>query len=719
MQADRPTVAALTPTHAARLDARGETLLFAWGDGVPALVYRGAALPAEPAPEQLVQSLQRPLPHATLDRSPHASLHPEEAQGHRGYPALIGMRESGQAWSGKFALDDVEESPGSIAFLLGDKKRSLSLVLECKLDELSGVAEFRSRLTNTGSNTFDVQWLACPAIQLDPGLDDMVSFSGRWCGEFARTRYQIPPGLSMQESRGGRSGHTAFPGRIFCTPVADERGGNCLGVTLGWSGNHRLFVEHLTNGDRIVQAGELLLPGEGILAPGHALETPPLYVATGHGFSDLSGKFHAHVRTRLLKLPDTAPRPVVVNTWEAIYFEHDPARLSALIAAAADIGAERFVLDDGWFLGRNDDSSSLGDWTVDPVKYPDGLGPLAHEVRAAGMTFGLWVEPEMISPNSQLFSAHPDWVLGDPAVTGRGQCVLDIAREDVAEYLFTAIANVIEASGAVFLKWDMNRDLASASGTDGRAVARAQIHALFALMARLRDRFPKLEIESCASGGGRMDFGMLAHCQRYWPSDSNDAIERIGIQSGASHFLPPEVLGAHVGPTWSHTSGRGLSMDIRTLVASWGHFGIEADLTSMSDPDRDVLRAAVDRYKADRNIWHRGRFFRIETVDPNLAAVMAVTPEQHAARLIVTQVAHPRSSIPPRLMLPGLIADRSYHIELQQVSARTLSANRDPGLPILNDGLTMPGGVLETLGLTLPCLYAETGLAIAIDAIDC
>lgn len=426
------------------------------------------------------------------------------------------------------------------------------------------------------------------------------------------------------------------------------------------------------------------------------------------------------MRRRILKLPDPPrPRPITVNTWEAIYFDHRHDKLTALADAAADIGAERFVLDDGWFRGRRDDTTSLGDWYPDEEKYPDGLGPIANYVHAKGMQFGLWVEPEMVSPNSELFRSHADWALGVepyPKVTGRGQLALDIARPEVSDYLFERIAEYVAAHGIDYLKWDMNRDLTLPGGEDGAAAAFLQIKALHARIDRLLSTFPSLEIENCASGGGRVDYGILERTHRFWVSDSNDTVERLRIQTGLSSFMPPEIMGSHIGPAWSHTSGRGLHAGFRALAASFGHMGVEADLTKMGDADREVVRHAIERHKADRDIWHLGVFNRIRTVDPGLTGALAIAADRKRARLIMTQADRPRSRLPPRLRLNGLVPGQVYRITLQYASENVDRANRRFDNPLWTDGLHLSGDTLAKAGLGLPALYPQTGLAIAIDA---
>ncbi|MCB1455812.1 MAG: alpha-galactosidase [Nitratireductor sp.] len=706
----------------ARIDGRETTMVFVWEDGVPRLAWHGSRLASGADLTILADSQRRPVLHASLDANEAISLHPEIGRGFLGHPAMIGNRASISApgWAGRFRMIAQDRLEDGIVFNLADEERALHLAMTCRLDAESDVATFTNRLANMGDTPFDVDWLSAPVIAPGQEYDQHLSFHGRWCAEFDIERADIPLGLTKRENRRGRTSHEAFPGLVLLSGNTSDSQGACMGLHLGWSGNHRIILERLATGDIQIQAGILLFSGEMTLEPGEAMETPPLYVAhSADGLNAMSQKLHAHVRARVLKFPvPSKPRPVTVNTWEAIYFRHEHDALVELANAAADIGAERFVLDDGWFRGRNDDTSSLGDWYPDEAKYPDGLEPIASHVRSLGMEFGLWVEPEMVNPRSRLFEEHPDWALGlgqYPKLTGRNQLVLDLANPLVSDYLFERIGRLVEDHRIDYLKWDMNRDLVLPGDRNGKPTALRQTEALYALLDRLLAAFPGLEIESCASGGGRVDYGILGRTHRFWTSDSNDAVERMKIQTGFSHFLPPEVMGAHIGPQWSHTSGRGLHAGFRVLAASYGHMGVEADLRKMSDDERDIIRNAIARYKADREIWHSGNFSRITTVDPQLVGAAAVSRDCMRGRLVVTQLDRPRSTVPPRIRLAGLDPEMQYRVTLQFASEMVHKANRTHDNPLWGEGYVADGSTLAIVGITLPALYAQTGLAIAVN----
>jgi len=717
-------------TQCLRLDGPETTIVFGWSDGVPCAVHHGSRLPDDLDLAEFVASRSRSLPQATLDSCEAVSMHPENGRGWLGQPALAGNRSDtatppATGWTGRFAMLDVKSDPAAnrVQFKLQDSVRELLLAIDCCLDTLTDVATFQTTLSNTGQGRFNLEWLAAATLAPTQNLSELKSFHGRWCGEFEIQTRSIPLGLTAIVNRRGRTSHESFPGFVFCENDTSEERGECIGLHLGWSGNHQALVERLSTGDVQAQMGEHLLSGECVLESGESFSTPTLYVAhAASGLNAMSQKFHQHVRQRLLRFPDPSqPRPVTVNTWEALYFDHDRDAMRALVDAAADIGAERFVLDDGWFRGRNDDTSSLGDWYADPVKYPQGLGPLADYVRSMGMQFGLWVEPEMANPDSDLLRAHPEWALGlddYPTITGRNQLVLDLANPEVEAYLFERLESLVQEYDVDYLKWDMNREYVMPADERGGPGAHRQVQVVYRLYDRLLARFANLEIESCASGGGRVDYGILARCHRFWASDSNDAVERMRIQTGFTSFFPPEVMGAHIGPRWSHTSGRGLHTGLRALVAGWGHLGIEADLTRVDAQERKVIREAVLRYKRDRDIWHRGRIYRIQTADTALLGVAGICARKSRARIVLVQIDRPRATLPPPIRLSGLDEQRSYRVSITSSSEMISDASRRFDNPIATAGYVTTGAVIARVGITLPSMYAQTGLEVSIDAVD-
>jgi alpha-galactosidase len=472
----------------------------------------------------------------------------------------------------------------------------------------------------------------------------------------------------------------------------------------------------------VASLGALLFPGEVRLAPGEHFASPAIVFAySAAGFSALSRKFHSHVRTHLLRPEMRAkPRPVHYNTWEAVYFDHDVGRLKDIADRAAAIGVERFVLDDGWFGARRDDHAGLGDWTVSDAVYPDGLKPLVDHVTGLGMEMGIWFEPEMVNPDSDLYREHPDWVLGIEGVEQvpfRNQYVLDISRGDVADYLFGQIDAILSDHAISYIKWDMNRDLSHPGGGNGQVRASAQVHALYALLDRIRAAHPHVEIESCASGGGRADFGVLAHSDRVWTSDSNDAIDRQAIQRGASFFLPPEILGCHVGPAHCHVTGRRLSMAMRAATALTGHMGLELNLLTERAADLAQLKTAIALHKQHRDLLHDGDLFRID-MPTHLMASGVVARDKNEALFSLAYLTSEKKVLPDRLHFAGLDGETRYRLRL--IWPEGWQANKGPSametLELSTVGKHFSGDALMTVGLQLPASYPETVLLLHLSA---
>jgi alpha-galactosidase len=560
-------------------------------------------------------------------------------------------------------------------------------------------------------------------LPVPDGMTDIIGFTGRWTQEFTQERVARNAATYLRENRSGRTSHFSYPAILLAATDTNESTGDVYGFHLAFSGNHRIRVDSLTDGRVMASLGALLLPGEVRLAPGETYASPEIVAAySGQGLSKLSRKFHDHVRTKLLSPEMRAkPRPVHYNTWEAVYFDHDVEKLKELATRAAEIGVERFVLDDGWFGGRRHDRAGLGDWTVSRDVYPDGLGPLVDHVTGLGMEFGLWFEPEMVNPDSDLYRAHPDWVLGLEGVEQipfRSQLALDISRPEVADYLFHAIDAILRDHDISYIKWDMNRDLSHPGDSSGVPRAFAQVGALYALLDRVRHAHPYVEIESCSSGGARADMGVLAHSDRVWTSDSNDALDRQVIQRGASFFLPLEVLGCHVGPAKCHVTGRRLSMEMRAATALMGHMGLELNLLTERTADLDVLKNAIDLHKKHRALLHNGDVFRLDSA-PQLIASGVIARDKSEAIYSVAYVASDAKVLPGRFQFTGLDPQRSYRLQL--IWPSDWQAIKGPSaietLDLNGEGAIFSGAALVHGGLQLPHAFPETCLLFYVAAV--
>ena len=690
-------------THA-RLEGGGQTLLIGVRDGRPRIDYWGPALPAG-APPPDPRLLERAGPHGMLDAGEAFDLLPQAGHGFTGTPALAISRPSG-AFITQMVQTESRPRDGGLDLVLADAPAGVEAVVSIDVDPATGVAAFRTRLRNLGTEPLRLDWLASAALELPDG--EILGFGGRWAREFDAHRFRLPAGLWASEARTGRTSHHAPPFLVAGEDGFGEAHGRVLGLHFAWSGDHRVLAERLRDGRLQAQAGELFWPGEMSLAPGETYVTPILYAACSDaGLNGLSDRLHPFVRDRILggRLRGK-PRPVHFNTWEAVYFRHDLDELKALAEGAAAVGAERFVLDDGWFRGRNDDTAALGDWSADPAKYPDGLGPLVDHVRGLGLEFGLWVEPEMANADSDLLRAHPDWILGEPGriqPLGRGQYVLDLTRPEVSDAIFAQLDALLAALPIAYLKWDMNRDLTHPASR-GRPASHAQTRAVYALIDRLRAAHPGVEIESCASGGGRADYEILRRAERIWTSDCNDPIERQSIQRAVSIFFPPEVMGAHVGPADSHTTARTTSLHLRAMTALFGHMGIEADIRAFSARELEALKAAIALHKDLRRLLHGGRLVRQASPGQGANAFVLVGDDGAVASL--AQVETPRTAGAAPLRLSGLDPDAVYDVRLLNPPRRARAAMKH--VPALARGETVRAGGrwIAEAGLPTPILRA-------------
>ncbi|MFT7314310.1 MAG: alpha-galactosidase [Paraglaciecola sp.] len=375
------------------------------------------------------------------------------------------------------------------------------------------------------------------------------------------------------------------------------------------------------------------------------------------------------------------------------------------------------MLDDGWFNGRDDDTAGLGDWFVDKKYYPEGLTPLIDHVKAQGLEFGLWFEPEMVNPDSELYRQHPQWVLGNEIhkqVDSRNQLVLDLSRPEVFAYLYERLHTLLTEYDISYIKWDMNRDLNHQGDHSGKPGGHNQIHALYRLLDTLRAAHPNVEIESCASGGGRADYGILARTDRVWTSDSNDALERLKIQNGFSYFLPSELMGSHVGPRECHITHRTVSMEMRASVTLFGHMGMEMDLRELTDAEKIELKAMTDLYKQHRALVHSGDLYRLELPE-YMNGLGIVAKDKTQALFSCSLVACSHASLPDQYLFSGLDKETRYKVDIIWPIKNVEKWPKSVLFGFANhlgavDGHTFSGEILMQLGLQLPLLTPQSSL---------
>ncbi|MDO3697372.1 alpha-galactosidase, partial [Curtobacterium flaccumfaciens] len=477
---------------------------------------------------------------------------------------------------------------------------------------------------------------------------------------------------------------------------------------------HRHHAERLATGRQVIGGGELLLPGEVRLDTGATYEGPWVYFAHGDGLDDQARRFHRWLRSR--PQHPTTPRPMTINVWEAVYFDHDLARLVDLAERAAALGVERYVLDDGWFRGRRDDHAGLGDWYVDEDVWPDGLGPLVDRVRALGMEFGLWFEPEMVNEDSDLARAHPEWILqadGRLPARSRDQQVLNLAIPEAFDHVLERMTAIIGEYAVDAVKWDHNRDLVEAGFPGGGAAVHEQTLAAYRLMATLGERFPSLEIESCSSGGGRVDLGVIEHTARVWVSDDIDPLERQQMHRWTQQLLPPELLGSHIASGRNHTTGRVHDLAFRAGTALVGHLGIEWDLAGATADESAALTEWIALYRELRPLLHGGDLVRSDEVDDARLVYGTVAPDRQQAVFFLASIGRSEVSATGRVTFRDLEPDTAYRVD-----PVVIGDGHDLVRPDWWSGpRVFSGRVLGTVGLQPPLMPADCVVPFRVTAV--
>ncbi|WP_327640611.1 alpha-galactosidase [Kribbella sp. NBC_00482] len=643
-----------------------------------------------------------------------------------GRAGLKGSRE-GRSWSPRFSTTGVtvdgrpvsghvESGPGVLWCEAVDADADLALEVEFEL-LAAGLVRVRVRLINQGP-VFELDELSIN-LPVPSQATEILDFGGRWGMERQAQRHAFTVGTHLRESRRGRTGLDAATVLHAMGPGATFGAGEVWGVHVGWSGNHRHFAEHDSTGVRLLGGGELLLPGEVRLARGEGYETPWLYASYGVGLDAVAHRFHRFLRDR----PDhvSAERPVTLNVWEAVYFDHDLHRLTALVDRAAAVGVERFVLDDGWFGARRDARAGLGDWTVSPDAWPDGLHPLVNAVRGHGMQFGLWFEPEMVNLDSDLARAHPDWIMAarsELPLEQRNQHVLNLSIPECYAAIRDQLVAAISEYDVDYVKWDHNRDHIEAGlQLDGGVPAEhEQTLAVYHLLDELKNRFPRLEIESCAAGGGRIDLGILERTDRVWVSDCIDPLERQRLLRWTGQLVPPELMGSHIGSAQSHTTQRTHGLAFRAMTALFGHYGIEWDLTAATDDELRELSEWIGIYKQHRGLINSGTVVRGPDPADNLWLHGVVAEDRSQAIYCVAAMSWGVASTPPRARLRGLDPTRRYQV--RPIVAGQAPHRFQPTRWWNDSQSTTTGAVLEHVGVQLPNLLPEHAILLQARTLD-
>jgi alpha-galactosidase len=690
------------------LHADGTSVIVELSDGSPSILHWGAEVGS--GSQDLITATIDPVPHADLDDPIRPGLWRVNATGFLGRPAILGHR-AGQDWSQKFEISSVEQSGNSIRVSAQDTIAGLKIDTEISLNEF-GILFVSQSLTNVGTTNFDLAefntWLPLPDY-----VSESLDYSGSWIKERKPQRRAIQTGIWSREVREGRSSHDYTIAQLAMTQGANYQLGEVWSVALQWSGNSRHLIERQPTGRTSIAAGELLLPGEVILQPGEKYEVPTVAAAySDQGIDGITDRHYRWLRSRPNHPTNIKPRPLTLNVWEAVYFDHNLQKLTELADVAKQVGVERFVLDDGWFGSRRNDHSGLGDWVVSPEVWPNGLKPLADVLEARGIEFGLWFEGEMIQVDSDLYRAHPEWVLHVAdrlPPEGRLQQVLDLTHDGAYNHVLEQVSAVLSSCKISYIKWDHNRTLVE-PGHFGRPAVRQQTLAIYRIFDELKRRFPGLEIESCSSGGGRIDLGMVEHADRFWTSDCNDALERQYIQRYTQTVIPPELLGSHIGPTTAHTSHRTHSLGFRAITALFGHAGIEWDITGCSAYEIETLKSWANYYKANRNLIHSGKMIRVEQTNDEAFVHGVVGQDKSKAIFAYVALKGTTGSLPNSLRILGLEPNANYAVKLVEPAGSAVEIGRKS--PQWFEGVTLTGAALASIGLKTPVLAPEQAILV-------
>ena len=538
-----------------------------------------------------------------------------------------------------------------------------------------------ARIANSGKSSVIVRAAMSATLDLPDSEWQLITLSGDWARERHVKRGDLRPGRQSVASGRGASSHQQNPFVVLARPATTEASGEAIGLSLVYSGNFIAEAEVEPFGTVRLRTGINPDGFSWLLEPGAEFATPEAVLTySANGLGELSDALHGLLRERLARGSwRDKLRPIVINNWEATYFDFDEAKLLAIAASAKEMGVELFVLDDGWFGLRNDDTTSLGDWQVNPAKLPGGLDSLARKVEGLGMKFGLWIEPEMVSRQSKLFAEHGEWTIGIPTrprTEGRNQYVLDMSRSEVVDHQFEVLSAILGSAPISYVKWDMNRNITEPFSPTLPAWRQGEflhryILGVYSLYERLTKAFPGILFESCAGGGGRFDPGLLAYAPQAWTSDDTDAVERLKIQWGTSLGYPLSSMAAHVSAVPNHQIGRVTPLATRAAVAFFGVFGYELDPTLLSAAERAEVADQVAFYKRWRELFQRGRFLRLRSPfegDRDETAWMTVSADRCSAIVAHYQILSRPNPGPERLRLRGLDPAALYRISVWPAS---------------------------------------------------
>jgi alpha-galactosidase len=602
-------------------------------------------------------------------------------------------------------------SGDTLTVMMKDIQRPVYVALTYTVYPETGIISRQATIENRGKTPLTIE-SAQSATWTMPKSDSyrLRSLTGRWAGEWQIQETKVTPGMvQVLESRRGSTSHQVNPWfALDQQGNTDEQHGEIFFGTLAWSGNWRISIEETPEHRVRVTGGYNPFDFSNVLAPGAKLATPAFYGGySNSGIGEASRILHRFERTKILPDgSDAKTRPVVYNSWEATEFNVDEAGQKTLADKAAAMGVERFVMDDGWFGKRNDDHAGLGDWNVNPQKFPHGLGSLISYVNGLGMSFGLWVEPEMINPDSDLYRKHPDWAMhfeGRPRTEGRNQLLLNLAREDVKDYTFHWLDDLVTNNKIAFLKWDYNRTFSEPGWPEASVDQQKKLWVqytdnLYEILDRLRKKHPGLEIESCSGGGGRVDLGILRRTDEVWPSDNTEAFDRLRIQRGFTYAYTPHIMMAWVTDV-PNMNGRSVSLQYRFLVAMGGSLAVGSNLNKFTEAELAQSKRFITSYKEIRETVQNGSLYRLTPATDNdfIANEYVAESGKQATVFAFLHAQQLRSETPP-LQVLGLDEQAVYRVRIIETPRKP---NATASLGTLVEAGTLSGAYLMHHGLDL------------------
>lgn len=587
---------------------------------------------------------------------------------------------------------DVSESE-TLEIVLKDKYSDIEVTLRYgvlpKLDIITRCAS----VANNTSEPVILTKAASLCLDIPHGEWEWVHFHGRHAMERLTERMPLCHGIQESSSTRGTSSHHQNPTVLLCSPDCTETSGSCIGAALMYSGSFqtKIQLDQMEQVRLVMGINPELFRWE--LKPSEVFDTPEVIMSySSNGMEKLSHNFHKVIREHVCRGKyKLAERPVLINNWEATYFDFNEEKILKIAEQAASLGVDMLVLDDGWFGKRDDDCSGLGDWFVNEKKLCGGLGSLAEKIKKMGMKFGLWFEPEMVSEDSELYRSHPEWAMRIPSrkpIRSRYQLVLDMTNPEVREYLFNSISKILRSADISYVKWDMNRSICDLytpclSADDQGEISHRYVLGLYELLERLTSEFPDVLFEGCSGGGGRFDAGMLYYCPQIWCSDDTDAYERTKIQYGTSFFYPVSAVGSHVSAVPNHQTGRTTPIGTRAVTAMAGSFGYELDLNTLSDSEKQEVGEQITRFKKYGRLIHNGLYYRLSDPMNDKFAVWEFVSEDKKEVLVNGVIFRTEPNRTQYLIkLRGLLPDAEYRLDN--------SGGVYKGSALMNGGILLP-----------------------------